>query len=365
MQTKAQHDLLFNPEHLETLSGLADLDRNDSPVVSCYLDTQAGKPACEAFLQDKVRHIRATLGGTDRLEFEHAVAMIRRALDANWRPAARGMAMFARGFSAGRHLTTVHAANRVDNRLVVYRLPELLPLIALLQREPSFTLLLVRNGQMQLLDIAVGSVHAHLRIDETQRLGAIEAIGHASTEGFQDGVWQLRKALAETSAPLIVAGDIDMLAGIAGWLPRREVARLIGSIPIAAGVDIDGALQTVRQQVAAIARAQCADLAAELANNACNGSDGAVLGYRATLEAVQQGQADAVVISDWDQPGLGLPWEAEIELCREALRRRVPVVLADSLGLRESGSVGCRLARPRAQTPAAPRRQGAGMGRVA
>ena len=49
------------------------------------------------------------------------------------------------------------------------------------------------------------------------------------------------------------------------------------------------------------------------------------------------------MIADWDQPGLGLPWGEQIELCNQALREGVRVVLADSAYLRESGGVGCML----------------------
>jgi len=158
MQSQDQSGLIFNGGQDATLHRLADLEMSDSAVVSCYLDAGAGKPACREFLKQKAGQIRPRLRGTARLDFENAVSMIHSALDAHWIPEARGIAIFARGALGGRQLTILHSATTLSNRFILYCRPELLPLVSLRQREPSFTLLLVNGDQVQLIESKFGSV---------------------------------------------------------------------------------------------------------------------------------------------------------------------------------------------------------------
>ena len=72
----------------------------------------------------------------------------------------------------------------------------------------------------------------------------------------------------------------------------------------------------------------------------------AVVGYRAVRDALRSDQAETLVLAGWDQPGLGLPWDAELEICCDALRRRIRVILVDSPQLQRSGGVACLLREP-------------------
>ncbi|MGB5467512.1 MAG: hypothetical protein WBM84_15660 [Sedimenticolaceae bacterium] len=351
MQSQDQSELMFNGEQDAMLHRLANLERSEGAVVSCYLDARAGKPACKEFLNQKAGQIRPTLRGAARLDFENAVSMLHSALDANWIPEARGIAIFARGALSGRHLTILHSATTLGNRFVLYCRPELLPLVSLRQREPSFTLLLVNGDQVQVIESKFGSVFSRSCADEASHAGragdtedreADDATQFAGSSTLQDGAWPIRKALAASTSPLLIAGNVESVQAVAGWLSSSDVERLAGSIPIAVGTETDKAMETVRRRVGAICQAECARLASLLTNeDVITGK--ALLGYRPTSQALRRREAGTVVIADWDQPGLGLPWVEQIELCNQALREGVRVVLADSVYLRESGGVGCVL----------------------
>lgn len=113
----------------------------------------------------------------------------------------------------------------------------------------------------------------------------------------------------------------------------------------------------------------CREEATRLADEAtdhCGQGVYAELGYRATLEALRCANAEAVIIADWDSPGLGLPLESRIEICLAALRQGVRVVLADSVRLRNAGGVACLLRHPSIEIePQQGDRAGAGLERVA
>jgi hypothetical protein len=309
MQVKPQISPLLDVDRESTPFRLAGLQQGDSAFVSCYLDTRSGQQACIAFLDQKAARIRSTLRGVDRFFFDTAVETIRRAVDTHWRLHMRGMALFARGTAKDRHLTVCHSATPFDNRLVCHSLPEVLPLIALHQREPAFRLLLVHRRR-------------------------------------------LRKALSESPLPLFIAGESKALRSATDWLPRRAAQRLSGRLPILPGTGVESMIKTIRRRLGTSYCEESSRLADALAGKSGLRSH-AALGYRPALDAIRCSNAEAVVIADWDHPGLGLPREAEIEICFAALRRGIRVLLADSLRLRTAGGVACLLRQPSGQAATA------------
>ena len=342
---------VFNGDRDSTPFTLASLEDDDGAFVSCYLDTRAGKRASITFLNQKAAQIRETLHGIDRFHFDSAVEMIRHAIASNWRAETGGVALFARGIAGDSQLVMLHSAAPVDNRLVYYSLPEVLPLIALHQREPAFGLLRIEGDRIQLFESRLGAEATRLCVVEAPWAGALGGLDNDLTEKDggtpgssvpQDAVWQFHKALGASSSPLFIAGSTGALCAAADWLPRRATERLVGTLAVSRGVGLEEVLERVSKQLSAICREESVRLA-----DAVTDEDGlrkhSRLGYRSTLRALRCEDAEAVVIGDWDHPGLGLPREAAIEICFEALRRGVRVVLADSLSLRQAGGVGCLL----------------------
>jgi hypothetical protein len=345
MELEIPFDPVLDTQAAPKLRDLAQLSVDDTPIVSCYLDVGAGRGACEAFLARKAGHIRMTLSGTARLDFDNAIELVRRALRSHWAPGTAGMAVFARGGSGDRHLSVVHTATPFGNRLILYRRPEVLPLIALQHREPAFTVLQARGGVLQVIEARPGAVTTRVTVGAGSgvRIAAGTWSDLGDRSGSHDAAWRVRRALATTTSPLMLVGEAVELARVVRWLPRSDVARLIGSLPVERDVDPAGAVAMARKCVSDYLRAEASKLAGGLADEAASGD--AVLGYRKTLDVLDRGEAETVVIADWDQPGLGLPWEPQIELCHQALRDGVHVVLGDSPSLRAVGGVGCRLRR--------------------
>ena len=105
---------------------------------------------------------------------------------------------------------------------------------------------------------------------------------------------------------------------------------------------VEGVLPEARMCLGAICREESTRLANAVTDH-CGLGDYARLGYRATLQGLQGKNVEAVIITDWDRPGLGLPLESRIVICLAALRQGVRVVLANSLRLRKAGGVACVL----------------------
>lgn len=354
MRNKSEQDLLFTVDPESAPFKLAKLDEGEDAFVSCYLDARGGKEACVTFLNQKAAQIRSTLRGVERFYFDSAIETILCAVEADWRDAAQGIALFTRGAADGRQLTMLQVATPLENRLVRYSVPEVLPLLALHQREPSFSLLRIEGKRLHLFEsrlgldaVHAGGARAHWSGDIGDLDGNLGRVGGAAmgSNVSRDAVWRFHKALGASSSPFFVAGSVEALSQAAEWLPRRAIERLVGSLTVATQTTADEVLETARRRLSGI----CCDASIRLADALTEAGDVqtySALGYRSTLEALRSENPQAVVVADWEHPGLGLPWETAIEVCFEALRRGVPVVLADSRRLREAGGVGCLLREP-------------------
>ena len=350
MQQVRKPGLLGNAELKEELALLAAIEPGDFPFISCYLNAGAGKTACHQFLEQKAAVIRPTLSGSARFAFENALAMLRRHLEEHWNAGAQGLAMFARGLAGGRHLSVMRFAVPFENSMAVYRVPEVLPLVELLQREPEFTLVLAHRGQVQVLDIDLGKAAPRAWVNDFGTIGAaFSTPNNAAASAAKNRVAALggaqrfiQRSAAASSTPLLLAGDEEALKKIVDWLPQRAVSRLLGTLAVPRSFGQREAVDLVRSQFAAMHAEDAKQLASRLVT-AVRTQGQAVAGNLATLEALRQGNVDTLVISDAGKPNMGARWDEKIELSRQAWQQGTRVVLAESEELRYLGGVGCLL----------------------
>lgn len=351
MQQVRKPGLLGNAELKEELALLAAVEPSDFPFISCYLNAGAGKTACHRFLEQKAAIIRPTLSGSARFAFENALAMLQRHLEEHWTAEAQGLAMFARGLAGGRHLSVMRFAVPFENSMVVYRVPEVLPLVELLQRESEFTLVLAHRGQVQVLDIDLGTAAPRAWVNGLGTMGAAFSTPNnaAAASAAKNRVAPLGGALrfiqrsaAASSTPLLLAGDEEALKKVVDWLPQRAVSRLLGTLAVPKSFGQREAVDLVRSQFAAVHAEDAKQLASRLVT-AVRTHGQAVAGHLATLEALRQDNVDTLVISDAGKRNIGARWDEKIELSRQAWQQGTRVVLAESEELRYLGGVGCLL----------------------
>ena len=347
MQPITQPALAGVSELGAVLDRLAAVEPGDVAFLSCYLDASAGRAACRRFLAEKAAAIRATLHGNARLEFENALTMVERQLELQWHPDAKGLALFARSPAGGRHLSVLRLAVPMGNRLALYRLPEILPLVELQEQQPPFTLLLARRGGLQVLDVDLGRTAPRAWSADVRGLRA--APGSRPPDGsvapLDRALQTIRRVVSASTAPLLLAGDADALDAVRQWLPRRAAARLADCIEVPNHLEQREAIDRVRTDLAEVRRVEGRRLAARLVRAMRRGSL-AVAGEYATLEALCAGMAHTLVLSaDCDRSGI-VQWDAPIELSRLAWQHGARIVLADSDELRYLGGVGCLLREP-------------------
>jgi hypothetical protein len=354
MRENPQTDLLFPADPAPQLVQLAHLEQGDRPIVSCYLDTRCGIRPSLTFLNEKAAHIRASLKGVERLEFDTAIEIIRRNLD-DVRDGDQGIAVFTRGALSDRHLTLVKTPTAPDNRLVYGRSPEILPLVALYQNQPAGHLLVAQQGRFELLRtdldadqqaLCTGGIPGPRR--GTDRLSGTGAALVTPRDHAVKTDWPQRlsgalevSTVGACGGALLLAGDADALLALSDRLPDEATGYLVGCIELAQPTDRRRVLELARNRLTTIFHAEARRLAHAVVEQEEYGDT--VVGFRAVLDTLRDDAADTVVLSDWDRFGHGLPWESKVEICFEALRRDARVILCDSLRLRSAGGVGCLL----------------------
>lgn len=337
------------------LARLAAAEPGDTCYLSCYLDARQGPAACDDFLASKAELIRSTLEGTARLDFENALTMIERELERGWHPSIQGLALFAQGPAGGRFLSVLRFALPLDNRLVMYRVPEILPLLALKEQAARFSLLLARRSGLQLLDVDLGAATPKAwAVDRRHSDGSEHPAGRGADMDDPYGPIArlggprhlIRRAVSACTDPLLLAGDSIRLEDLGNWLPRRAAARLVATLELPSRIKLREAVALARDAFMAAMRQDGQRLAGSLVKG-LRRSGQAVAGEAATLEALRAGRVATLVVAEGGLPADGPGWFPQLELGRIACRQGVPVVSADSDELRYLGGVGCLLRQRR------------------
>jgi hypothetical protein len=353
------------------LGQLAALDVGEAGFISCYLDLRDGIAASERFVGRRADELRATLPGGARDDFERALGMLRLQLRRTTEAGSPGLAVFARSLAGGSFLSSLRFGRPLGNHLTFYRIPDVVPLLPALDDEPGFTLVVVRNGALQVTDWDGSRA--------TPRVWA--AFASAGMAG-QDPLGRVviperrlqivrRVLAAANSTPLIIAGDAPQLNAVVDFLPRRAAGRLSGVIDVPLSVQQQEVPPFVAQRLADDRRASSQRLVDRLVR-ALRGGGRAVAGELAVHEALRAGAADTLIIApegsavgwtcaDCDAvEGCALPpsrcthcgsqavaeWHPVTEAVRLACHQGVRVVFDHSDRLRYLGGIACLLRQP-------------------
>lgn len=372
MQTKDEPILADSAQVRYHLDLLSSVEPSGAPMLSCYLDAQAGEAACQRFLDNEASRISDSLSGAARVEFETALETARSEVARHWHAEAKGLAIFARGPVGGRLLTCMTTTLTLENRLTFYDVPDLLPLIDGLGREAPFTLILARrNSGIQVLDLDAGhSVpRAWLALP-----GALERMPAES--GSREDRWGRKRHVtvaeaysrfarrvlaAQASRPIVIAGDAGLVEQVASWLPQRSRHRLLEQLVIPAHVGDQEALARVRQLMQANFTQRADGMARRVVRAATNANPIAVTGVTGSLDMLRAGLVKTLLVSrsqPADKPSgpmraseealpsvaaIADPRQTLTDLVQIAAQRGVTIVATDAQDLRDCGGVACLL----------------------
>ncbi len=293
------------------IRALIMLEETAAPVLSCYLDLEAGY---REFLDARVRVLRKGLRWAARPAFEEALSRVEIFLASERWPGAKGAAVFARG--GERHfLLPLQFQVPLPNRLSVDYVPNVYELVELKDTYHRYVVLIAMADSARILEVNLGevtldlwTVHPELR----ERVGSGWTREHYQVRRrdradrfFKEKIAVLDRLMSQGGhTHLILAGNPRIVARVRESLPRHLAEKLVDVVPAPANArtaDIVAAtLSTFVEHEAQESLETVALLLREIRRDGL-----AVCGTAPSLEALARGQADLLVMAGTYLPPAG------------------------------------------------------------
>jgi protein required for attachment to host cells len=300
----------------EHIRALATLDETESPLISCYV--QVGNPFAgfQSVLGERVQTLRRSLEPRVLPAFEDALATIERFLEDGLEDWARGVTLFARGGTQPFFLSLQFRVP-VPNWMVVGPTPALYHLVELRDNYDHYAIVLATSTSARILGVNLGSVTEQIwkaRPELRTRVGHEWTKDHfqdhrrARTRQFvNDLIHSLERVMAEGGyGHLVLAGNPRVIATIRKALPKHLSAKLIDTVPAAASDQLSDVVASTLQSFLEHEEMDSQAIAEKLVSQ-IHTQGLAVAGTLNTLRALQNGQADVLVIARDYAPGVA--WE--------------------------------------------------------
>lgn len=359
---------------------LATLPETDAPVISCYLDIEAGSSKYRSTMEERLRLLRKSLSEPARGKLDEAGSRIREFLEPGIHSSVKGMAIFARGgedpffmaLSFHVPLPTWIAANSTPN---IYHLVELK------DTYDRYVVMLATEATVRILAVNLGSVTEQIwseRPELRSRVGRGWTKEHyqrhrdeRANQFIQEEIRILDQLMSFRGyGHLILAGNPRVTARIEKALPKHLAKKLVDTVHTS-GSDripdvVTATLQSFVEQEERESVAMVDRLERSLRTNGL-----AVAGTAASVIALEEGQVDVLVLSKSYAPTPGwmcctceakglisatpdkcprcgegqfLPLDTKEEIVRRAEQHQCCIeVVTHSEVLMRLGGVGCLL----------------------
>lgn len=312
------------PELKRQLRTLIAIEPSEAPLVSCYTAFDPG-PIRLDFVERRARAIRASLPAAEREAFDHAMVLVVAQLGQR-SPAARGMAVFARAGSAP-VLHALELAVPLPELVTADLAPIVYPLIELRDTFHRFVVLIATERSARILEVTLGAVTRDLR-SVASRAHYQNHRKDRADQFHLEKLALLDQLVAATGhTHLILAGSPALTARLRDRLTPRLRARLIDTVPASASDAPADVVQAALASFIAREQAESFDAAEALCREVRRGGL-AEIGTLPTIEALQRGQADLLVMTGTYAPGPGLV----CSLCGTAARAPAPRATCELCG---------------------------------
>ncbi len=290
---------------------LATISETADPMVSCYLNLEAGLANARPVLDERVRLLRKALPATQRGSFEQALRRIDNRLLAGFRAESRGVALFSRGGDQEFFLDLEFRVP-LPNWIAVNSTPNIYHLVELKDTYDRYVLVLVNGRSTRILEVHLGSVtetvwakQPELRERTARGWGREHYQSYRPNQNhqFANEVVRFVDEVMSTRdyGHLILAGTPHMTALIREALPKRLAAKLIDVVP--ASVNDRTSAVVAATLASFVEDEQKESLAAveKLQDRVCSHGLAAV-GSLACLQALKGRQVDMLVMATEYKP---------------------------------------------------------------
>ena len=143
----------------QNITLLASVEESDAPFISCYLNIEDGPTSWQKTLNDRVHILRRILKGSDRSDFEEALAKIEAYLMSELLPESKGVAIFSRGLLGGTFMMPMQFAAPLPNWIVVNPTPNIYHLMELKDNYHRYIILLAKAERARIMEVNLGAGH--------------------------------------------------------------------------------------------------------------------------------------------------------------------------------------------------------------
>jgi peptide chain release factor subunit 1 len=281
------------------------------PVVSLYLNTQPGQTGRDQFhtfvrKEFAARSRTYASGSLERESLDRDVERILRFLDRELEPAANGIALFA--CSTADLFEAIQVSAPIDQHwLYIGDRPHLYPLARIESLYPRYAALLADTNSARILVFATGQVVAQeeVRSVKTKRNsqgGWSQARFQRHIENFhihhaKEVVEALDKIVVrENINAILVAGDEVIIPLLREQIPKHLAEKVVDQLRIDTNAPLDDVIRTSLETMKRV-RSQTEREKVELAIGAYRAGGLGSVGPEETLEALEKGQVDELLIT--------------------------------------------------------------------
>ena len=143
------------------IRNLAVLGETDNPMISCYINNEAGRVSYRDAIDARIREIRKALSSDQRLGFEQALGRIETFLAADVKPEAKGVAVFSRGGESP-FFQALQFRLRLPNLMSVDSVPHIYELVVLKDTYHRYVILISTESHARIVEVSVGNVTSEL-----------------------------------------------------------------------------------------------------------------------------------------------------------------------------------------------------------
>ena len=330
------------------LRTLIELEETESPVVSYFLDCE--DPDAARILREQSLAVRKALDPDQRKAFDRAMDRIEDHVPWKLDDSTRSVAVFARS-GASPLFQVMEFKATLPTRLVVDSTPAVFPLVALKDNYHRYVLMICNEESARVLEVSLGSVTREAwtrRPELRRRVGREWTKLHYQNhrrdrnERFvKEKIALVERVMAAGGhTHLMLAGSPHILARVRKALPKSLSGKLVDAIPASSR---DRATDIVLATLSTFAEheEQESIAAVGLLRRELRRGGLAVCGYRDSRLALEQGNADQLIVLETSDDESGAKRE---ELVKLAVGSDVPVeVVQNSEELARLGGVGCLL----------------------
>ncbi|MEO8660933.1 MAG: host attachment protein [Bryobacteraceae bacterium] len=292
---------------------LATIRETADPMVSCYLNLEAGLADARRVLDERVRLLRKALPASQRQCFEQALRRIEERLLAGFRAESRGAAVFSRS-GAQEFFLDLEFCVPLPNWIAVNSTPNLYHLVELKDTYDRYVVVLVNGRNTRILEVHLGSVtetvwakQPELRERAGRGWGREHYQNHRPDQNpqFANEVVRVVDEVMSTRdyGHLILAGTPRMTALIRKALPKRLTSKLIDVVPASVN-DRTSAVVTATLATFVEDEQQESLAAAEKLQDRLCSHGLALVGTLASLQALKDRQVDMLVMATEYKPDL-------------------------------------------------------------